>query len=223
MKDTGLASYRKIKRVSDFNSYFWSLTAPTYIFPFYQKMQNESPGFIAVDILPQYNIEAESIKYFIKKFESSKSQYSSKKFLPILIGNSFDPEAFTLGKNSGFLITTPEKLFGKEVAELISNIKNSLENKLALIIEDDATKLSNLLSSIAKLEGKSNNIRGQLFELVVGFILYKQCGGIIEVGKNIYYDSQKVEVDVFCIVGQKQIRVVECKDIIQIIRLRKWK
>ena len=209
LKNTGLGSYNSIRRISDFNSYFWSLTVPTYIFPFYQKLPGESPGFVVVDILPQYNIKPDSIKYFIKKFEASKIQWSKKNFLPILLGNHFNSEAFELGKKSGFLITTPNQLFGDEVAELIANIKSSLDNVISLL--EDETNLSNMFKSVARLEGKSNNIRGQLFEFVAGFIIHNQSGGEVEIGRKISIGIKKAEIDVFCLEGLKSIRVVECK------------
>ena len=68
-----------------------------------------------------------------------------------MIGNSFVPDAFNLGKKSGFLITTPGNLFGESVGELLSDLKNTLENMSAAAreIEDEISKM---IRSIAKLE-----------------------------------------------------------------------
>ncbi len=212
LKKNGLGSYNKLRRKGEFNSYHWDITVPSYIFPFCTKKEQAKPGFIVADILPQYDIQTEHIKYFIKKFESSRSQYKSGTFFPILIGNSFVPDAFNLGKKSGFLITTPGNLFGESVGALLSDIKNTLENMSAAIRLKSEDEISKMIRSIAKLEGKSNNIRGQLFELVAGHIVSKAFSGFTDIGKIIQdKNGDKAEIDVFCVEGNKAIRIFECK------------
>ncbi|MEW6615823.1 MAG: hypothetical protein AB1401_10205 [Thermodesulfobacteriota bacterium] len=227
LKKTGLGSYNKLKRSSDFNSYYWDITVPSYVFPFCIKKENVKPGFIVVDILPQYNIQTEHIKYFIKKFESSRSQYPGR-FFPILIGNNFEPDAFTLGKKSGFLITTPGNLFGDSVGALLSDLKNTLENMSAAATKKSEEEISKMIRSVAKLEGKSNNIRGQLFELVAGHIVSKAFSGYVDIRKKIHdQNGRKAEIDVICFEGSKAIRIFECKgnnanQVIDLPTIQEW-
>ena len=212
LKKNGLGSYNKLKRTGEFNSYHWDITVPSYVFPFCTKKEQVKPGFIVVDILPQYDIQTEHIKYFIKKFESSRSQYKSGTFFPILIGNGFVPDAFNLGKKSGFLITTPGNLFGESVGALISDLKNTLENMSAAATQKSEDEISKMIRSVAKLEGKSNNIRGHLFELVAGHIVSKAFSGSTDIGKKIQdRNGDKAQIDVFFLEGSKAIRIFECK------------
>lgn len=228
LKKNGLGSYNLHKRLGEFNSYYWDITVPSYVYPFCKKKEPIKPGFIVVDILPQYDIQLDHIKYFIKKFESSRSQYKSGTFFPILIGNGFLPDAFNLGKQSGFLITTPANIFGETVGALISDLKNTLENMSAAATKKSGEEILKMIRSVAKLEGKSNNIRGQLFELVAGHIVSKTFGGFVEVGKKIYdSDSKKTDIDVLCIEGNKSIRIFECKgnnanQVIDLTTIERW-
>ena len=213
LKFNSLGSFNLVKRLGEFNSYHWDITAPSYLFPLYtKKEQVKNPGFLVVDILPQFEIQKDQIKYFIKKFEASKKQYKSGKFLPILIGNSFLPDAFELGKQTGFLITTPGNLFGEHVSDLLSDLKNTLENMSAAATKKSEEEILKMIRSVAKLEGKSNNIRGHLFELVSGHIISKMYSVYIEIGKKIFCsDGDQAEIDVFGLEGKKSIRIYECK------------
>ena len=69
-----------------------------------------------------------------------------------------------------------------------------------------------MIRFVAKLEGKSNTIRGQLFELVAGHIVHKSFGGNTYIGKKIRDENgDRAEIDVLSIEGNKAIRIIECK------------
>jgi hypothetical protein len=228
IKKNGLGSYNKLKRNGEFNSYYWDITAPSYVFPLCEKSEQAKSGFVVVDILPQYDITEEQIRYFVKKFESTRSQYRFGRFLPILIGNNFSASAFSFGKKSGFIITTPANFFGEQVGALLSDLKNTLENMTLAVSKKTEVEITNMFKSVAKLEGKSNNIRGALFELVTGHMVFKKFGGIMDINKNIKNDNgEKTEIDVLCLEGNKAIRVFECKgcnanQIIDLSTVQRW-
>lgn len=213
LRANGLASYNQIKRKREFNSYYWDLTAPSYIFPLaISTKEKKQPGFIVADILPQFEIKKDHLRYFSKKFAATRSQYKNGNFLAILIGNKFTPEAFEYGKKSGFIITTPGNLFGEEVNALIFDLKNTLENISAAATQKNEEEIYKLINSVAKLEGKANNIRGQLFEMVSGYIISKINPGFIEIGKVVINEEgEKAEIDVFNSKGKSAIQIVECK------------
>jgi hypothetical protein len=228
LKNNGIGSYNKLKRNGEFNSYYWDITAPSYIYPLCTKREQIKPGFIAVDILPQYDVSEELIRYFIKKFEATRSQYNGGRFFPILLGNSFTPEAFERCKRAGFMITTPGNLFGDEIATLLSNLKNTIENMAAAASNKNEDEIAAMIRSVAKIEGKSNNIRGQLFELVVAHMVINTYPGFTEVNKKIQDTrGEKAEIDVFCQDGKKALRMYECKgynakQIIDLPTIKKW-
>jgi hypothetical protein len=65
---------------------------------------------------------------------------------------------------------------------------------------------------LSKLEGKAANLRGDVFELAVGYY-YSQHAQYIEINKNIleYGSGKKKEIDVFVKFSNKELRIVECK------------
>ena len=68
-----------------------------------------------------------------------------------------------------------------------------------------------MIRSIAKLE-ENQIIYGQLFELVAGHIVSKAFSGFTDIGKIIQdKNGDKAEIDVFCVEGNKAIRIFECK------------
>src|SRR5690606_1778465 len=67
-----------------------------------------------------------------------------------------------------------------------------------------------LITKLNKLvDGKTNNLRGDLFELAVGYY-HGRMGNNIEIGKAINYDGTLREVDVFSYMPNK-ITISECK------------
>ena len=213
IQNNGLGSYNKIKHNGEFAGFSWDLTAPSYLDPLRTFSKNESkPGFIVVDILPQYKIQKAHIEYFIRKKIACQSQKNVLKFLPILVGNSFEPEAFKFGKANGILLTTPENLFGTEVAKTLVELANLLGKTVTDTESKSTEAILSLVERVAKIEGKSLNIRGQLFEFLVSHIVSNINPGIIEVGKIVHNNEGKsAEIDVFSLINKQAIECYECK------------
>ena len=73
-------------------------------------------------------------------------------------------------------------------------------------------EILDLVSRVAKIEGKANNIRGQLFEFIVGHIVFHMNPGLLELGKVVCTDDgKKAEIDVFSGAGFEKIDFYECK------------
>lgn len=213
LQKNGIGSYNKIKHNGQFAGYSWDLTAPSYLDPLRTfSKKGSKPGFVVLDILPQYKIQKAHIEYFIRKKIACQSQRNVLHFLPILVGNSFEPEAFKYGKANGILLTTPENLFGAEVAKTLIQLANLLGKTATDAESKSAESILSLIERVAKIEGKSLNIRGQLFEFVVSHIVSNINPGIIEVGKVVHNREGKIaEIDVFSLINRQAIECYECK------------
>ncbi|UKI18491.1 MAG: hypothetical protein L6V80_03100 [Bacteroidales bacterium] len=86
---------------------------------------------------------------------------------------------------------------------------NLMENAGAILKTNPEQYLS-LLANIEKLAiGKTNNLKGDLFEMTVGYYHGQICQSL-EIGKNVYYEQEHREIDVFALY-QNKVVVAECK------------
>lgn len=212
----GLASYNTIKGrtlqdVPMFGQFGWDITAPSYVFPLASFDKNNLiPGFMAIDVTNS-TIDIEGVKYFMKKCAVTRSMKNMKPFLAMLVAERFSEDAFRLGKSSGFIFTTPEILFGKEIAEKMRALSATLENAAAIAVKDP-DKVLQLLNSLSSIEGAAINLRGALFELIVGHLVYKGEGNSIDIGIKVKNtEGKSAEIDVRRVKGNHEVALYECK------------
>ena len=129
----------------------------------------------------------------------------------MLVAERFSEDAFRLGKSSGNIFTTPEILFGKEIAENIRALSATLENAAATAAKNP-DKILKLFNSLSIIEGAAINLRGALFELIVGHLVYKGEGNSIDIGIKVRNsDGKSAEIDVRRVKGDHQLALYECK------------
>ena len=213
LKKNSLVSYNKVKRFNEFAGYYWHLTAPSYLLPLIKKSATTAkPGFVVVDILPQSDIRVEHIKYFVSKCASCAYQKNTSAFLPILIGNHFSHKALQYAKVNNIFVTTPRNLFGDEMADAIDNLIRILTDTAKFLKTADEKAIFEVFTKIAKIEGKTNNIKGQLFELVAGHIVSNDGFLIEAIGHRISApNGDEAEIDVLAKKGRTELKIIECK------------
>ena len=166
LKNNGLVSYNKISFCGDFCSYRWDITAPSYLLPLIRKIDKKSvPGFVVADIIPQYDIDEDDIDYFIRKVESCFLERNTVPFIPILLGYGFKTSTWNSLKQKNILSATVKNFFGEEIEKLLTNIAKLLETR-NIKESDSLDNITDIIKDVAKIEGPTNNFRGQFFELV---------------------------------------------------------
>lgn len=218
LRKTGFASYDKVKvktstEVPMFGQFQWDITAPSYLYPLVSKTNNSAkPGFVVADHIVASGLTVNQVEYFIRKCTTLRSLKSTSPFLAILLAESFTPEAFSRGKKEGLMFTTPEILFGKEIANALRDLLNTLKNAAAVSVKNP-DKIPQLFKKLSSIEGASINLRGALFELIVAHLIHKKEGGSVDIGVHFkdYKNGQKAEVDVRLMQGDHKITIVECK------------
>jgi hypothetical protein len=196
LRKNNFVSYDAVSFNADFCSYYWDISAPSYLLPFFNKKGGEQkPGFVVADIIPQYDINENDIDYFIRKVESCFVGKNDRPFIPILLGYRFEESAWNLLKKRNILATTVNNFFGDETEKLLTNIAKLLEVKN---IKESVSleNINDILKAVSKIEGPTNNLRGHFFELIVWLIASENRHGTVSLNKKIRKDNECAEIDV---------------------------
>lgn len=193
-----------------FAQFTFDLVAPSYLRPLATKGSAKvNPGFVVADIWLGRTLESEHIGGFLRKCEMIRSQPRSRPFVAFLVAERFDDGAFKLGKKAGVVVTTPETLFGSEIAQSLRDLSDALTNA-ARAATNAPQLVPRLFGSLSKIEGAANNLRGPLFELVVAYTLQTLEGGTVDIGRRIKARSGPAEIDVL-LHHPELVRACECR------------
>jgi len=200
LRKIGIASYNAITtrhddKLPSFGQFSWDLAAPSYIYPLAEMSKNLIPGFVVVDIVSG-TLSEEHVKYFVSKCRTNRQLKNMRPFLALLVAERFTKKAYQIGKSEGVLFTTPDILFGNEIAESLIELTKTLNNAAA-VAATDPDKIAKLFSSLTKIEGAAINLRGALFELIVGHMVLQGEGNSIDIGRGFKFEVQQLVV-VWC-------------------------
>lgn len=213
LKNTNFISYNKGKQNNEFAKFSWGFTAPTYLKGLSTyKNEKIQEGFLVVDIILNRKLKKEDVEFFTRKIDVVSNTHKKINFLPVLIIDSI--EDYSSLKNKGVWIITIDKFFGKDFLEMIYSLIEVVTNASAVLIKEP-DKFIRLMNNLEKLVGGgTNNLKGDLFELAVGYYYRHYCQYIC-IGKNIeYIDNEdkviKKEIDVWA-EYDNEIKIIECK------------
>ena len=188
----------------------WDLTGPSYLLPV--RRANSPHGFVVADVFTEGRLDVPHIQYFIRKVQTYQNTSNSGALFPILMAESFTGDAMTAGHRVGLMLTTPENLFGRHVADALTDLMTTLENAAA-VAAVDGTRLHDLLSKLSGIEGRAGNMRGIMFELIAAHLAKRDIGGSIDLGvlHTHRHNGEKADLDVVCVTDRNTVQVIECK------------
>lgn len=211
-KNIGLVSFNQTARNQQVAGFQFSFAAPSYVNGLVQTNKTKpKPGFVVADILLGNTTNSSSVDFFIRKIEIIRASNPTTKLFPAIIVDGIHIDALNKLKSLGVIIASVSDLFGKQYSELLKNLINTVTNAGA-ILKTNPESFIQLMEQIEKLAtGKTNNLRGDLFELAVGYYYAKECQSL-DVGKKFRAtSSQKFrDIDVLA-VYENEVRMVECK------------
>lgn len=211
-RNIGLTSYKTGALNKEVGGFQFAFTSPSYINGFVQYKDNiPKPGFVIVDVLIGNSTKINEVDFFLQKINAIKGSNPSLKLFPVLILDGVEVNALNKLKKTGVLIATIRELFGENYNELLKDLINTITNA-GVILKKDPESYITLMAQLTKLvNGKTNNLRGDLFELAVGYYYGKQCQSL-DIGKKIRVDNdfKQREIDVLANY-ESEVRVVECK------------
>lgn len=213
-QNLGIASYNKIlirdegEKQPQVGTFTWDLSGPSYLSPMVSWTAEQiKPGFLTCDVLLGARVNENEMNTFIHKCTTLKSLKKVGRTLHIFIADRYFTAAFKLGKEHGVITTTPDALFGREVAEGLRELTTLLK-QVSLSSPEVVVKLFDKLSTI---EGAAINLSGALFEFMVGHLVYKKTGANITLNRIFKNGPDSAEVDVVAVHGDRSIHFIECK------------
>lgn len=210
-RNIGLFSYDSASFHSEMSSYQFALVAPSYINSLTSISNNgkKIPAFVVADIILNRDIKSSDIDYFIKKVENVSSRNPHTKIIPFLLIGTHDQEIYKALKSKGIIVGNIDELFGNKYSESVYGILNLIENAGA-ILKKNPDQYLKLVGSIEALsQGKTYNLKGDLFEMAIGYFHGQFCQSL-EVSKNITHNTVSREIDVYALYQDKVV-FAECK------------
>jgi hypothetical protein len=206
----GLVAYNSPKFYSTFGNYQFNFVSPSYIgsLPKIGKSKT-TPGFVVADFLIGNTINESQVEFFINKIRTLKFRKGVANFIPFLIVDSIDTKALNILKSEGVVIGFVNELFGNKYKDLLNSLINLVTNAGAILKKNPEAYLDLILQLNKLVDGKTNNLRGDLFEFAVGYYQGRICNSI-DIGKLINYEGLQREIDVFGLLANKVI-ISECK------------
>ncbi len=229
----GFGSYDRVRLRDDapvVSSIAWDMSAPSYIRPLVSVGgAGLKPGFIVCDVNLRDALNEEDVALFVRKHDLASSPLNVAPIMPFLVADGFTSAAFDRARAKGILATTTAQLFGEDVAK-------ALRDLIGLLTDTGATAAVNpehierVLNSLTRIEGAANNLRGALFELIVGSVVKDVEGGYLRIGER-WFDQEtqrSAEIDVLLDrPDEKGVLIIECKSKIpgghvSLNELQKW-
>lgn len=192
----------------------WDLTAPSYMRPLVSVRNSKAvPGFFACDINLRGVVEKAEAEAFLRKCDLAAAPQNVPPIMPMMVGHVFETEALSLLKGKGILAVSLRNLFGEELAEALRELVEMLTD-LGRKISGDPDQLVKVMNSLSKIKGASDNLLGDLFELVIGSIVKDVEKGYLKTGEQRMdmASGRTAEIDVQLDRGvEKGVLVIECK------------
>jgi hypothetical protein len=208
----GVAKVRSNDELPKYGTFCFDICGPSYLLPLKSfKMGKLVPGFFVADIISGNELNKNHVTYFIKKCGTSKSLKNLPPFIPMLIADYFTAEALHSCRAEGIIATTPRTLFGEDVADALRDLLRTLSNAAAMASANPG-KIESIFNRLSAIEGAAGNLRGALFELIVGHMVRSLEGGSIDIGEIVvdYNKNKRAEIDVR-LVKERIVTIYECK------------
>lgn len=205
-RNIGLTSFNSGQTFAEFGKFRWAFKG---LCPVTSLKENNKFGYVLSDIVFGHPTYKKDVEFFIEKLATIQSFQKSSRILPFLIVDDVDKEALELLKKNGIIIGFVQELFGGKYAETLKELVAVLNNAGASL-KKNPDKYLDLITELKKYnQGLANNMKGTLFEFVVGHIHSLESNSSIELGREIF-ENGRHEIDVLASNGQRVV-FAECK------------
>lgn len=219
LKKLSLVSYGSIQSRDDdpapkVGTFFWDITAPTYLSPLIGNSRNGDvkAGFWVCDVHYDRTFDKIAAAVFIRKCKTFRALRNVGSCVQMVVASNFSGEAFALLKSNGIVAATVENLFGREAALALTSLKDTL----VTASQDEflnSEKLKETIEKLKQLQGERGRLKGTLFEFLIADVVRKTSVGLSQLRLNhiIKNNKQQAEIDVLAYSEGRQVRFVEAK------------
>ena len=218
VRNLGLASYnaieiRNAERAPKFSTFHWDLSGPSYLLPLTSSgRKGPKPGFFVADVFCNGTLNLADIQYFLRKVKMTRAFKQVVPFLPVLLADRFTNEALRAGKQAGVMMATTRNLFGETVAQALVALIDVL-SRAAAVAAGNPDRVVELFRDLKAIEGAAGNLRGALFEMIVGYLVREIDGNSIDIGEVVRdpMSGKLAEIDVRRIKERQECWFYECR------------
>lgn len=216
-RNIGLASYKQIAIRGEaarvpVQQFQFDLSGPSYLLPLRRGNQTE-PGFLVADVFSDGILNEHHIRYFLRKARALHATLKNGTVLPILVADGFTSKALTSGHAAGVMMATPTALFGRKVSVALQSLLVTLTRAASYASAESSNRIVDLVKSLADIEGRSHNLRGPLFELIVAYLARRDAVSI-DIGERATDPTTREQADIDVLKVKKkgeELIAIECK------------
>jgi len=220
VKKTGIISFNTGELFAEYGKFRWAFKGVSTIIGL---VQNGNPGFLLADIIIGTSIYENDVRFFIEKLGHIQSYKNGPRIIPFLIVDDLDKKALRLLKQKGVVVGFIGELFGQKYAETLKELVTILKNAGANLKQNPEIYLDLIKELKRYNEGLLNNIKGALFEYMVGHVHSIDCQSV-DIGREIFENNARHEMDILAIYSKK-IVIAECKakrSMVDIVTINNW-
>lgn len=236
VRKVGFGSYDKVRIRGEGDppnvaNLVWDLSAPSYLRPLVNISESGArPGFVVADINLRGVLAEDAVRTFIRKCDLAAAPKGIAPILPILIAESFAPDAYALARKKGIMATTISLLLGEAIAKALQELITLLSD-MGATAAVNPDQVERVFGALSRIEGAAMNLRGPLLELVVAHVVKEMEKGSVIVGRNVVDQAtgRSADIDVLLIRPDGAgLLVIECKakepgGAISLDAVKKWR
>ncbi|HET6252989.1 MAG TPA: hypothetical protein VFE32_02880 [Puia sp.] len=205
-KNTGLISFNSGELFAEFGKFRWGIKG---VCPISGLQDKGRSAFLLGDVLLGRPFYERDVYFFVEKLRHVQSFQRASRIFPILLVDDLHRDALTYLKKNGIVIGFIKELFGEKYADVLRQLLDILNNAGASL-KTNPNKYLDLIRELKKYnEGLANNIRGTLFEFLVGHMHNTNCQSL-ELGREVITDTGRHDMDVLAVYHDKVV-IAECK------------
>lgn len=206
-KNTGLISFHTGEYFAEFGKLRWAFKG---VCPINGLKSEGKFGYLLADILFGHPVYEKDVEFLIDKLKTIQSFKNAARVLPFLLVDDLEPSALQLLKRNGIAVGFIRELFGQKYADTLKDLVSVLNNAGASL-KKDSDKYLDLIIELKKYNsGLANNIKGTLFEFVVGHFHSAKSNSSVDLGREIFENNKRHEIDVLAVYHDKVV-FSECK------------
>jgi hypothetical protein len=119
------------------------------------------------------------------------------------------PDALMALRQRSVLVGLVRNIFDDDLADLLRRLIDTIDHA-AQVAKNDPDSIAMLLKGLTRIEGAAGNVRGAMFELIVGHY-FARDGRWIDIRKTFREENKQGEIDVFAMKPRVEAVFVECR------------